>query len=143
MSQGPTRMSHPPQDRAARRAAVAQLAQTGASQRRIADELGVSKDTVRRDLAAATSPRQRLHERLSQRAALAHDAMRHLRQAVSQATEARPGHCPGIDDDTAAQWHSQLRDDAAALTGPARSRIGRGLLLFVHVRLPALPTDRR
>ncbi|MFG2993969.1 helix-turn-helix domain-containing protein [Streptomyces sp. NPDC048257] len=114
-------MSQTPQTRADRRATVARLAQTGASQRRIATELGISKDTVRRDLADAATPRDDVTERLRHRATLAHEAMRHLRQAVSQATEARPGHCPGIDDETAAQWHTQLREDAAALAALAET----------------------
>lgn len=125
MSQGPTRMSQTPQTRAERRATVAAMTEAGASTRRIADELGISKDTVRRDLdqmrAAATTPRQELQQRLRRRVALAHEAMSHLRQAVSQAVEARPGYCPLIDDETAAEWHAQLRDDAAALAALAET----------------------
>lgn len=119
MSQGPTYMSQHQQNLATRRATVARMTKAGASTRRIADELGISKDTVRRDLAAATTPREELRERLRQRRALAHESMRHLRQAVSQAVEARPGYCPLIDDATAAQWHTQLREDAAALLAVA------------------------
>ncbi|MGW2985442.1 helix-turn-helix domain-containing protein [Streptomyces goshikiensis] len=108
-------MSQTPQTRADRRATVAAMTEAGASTRRIADELGISKDTVRRDLAAAKPSAEAVRRRLRQRAALAHESMRHLRQAVSQAAEARPGYCPLNDDGTAAQWYTQLREDAAVL----------------------------
>ncbi|MFD3777334.1 hypothetical protein [Streptomyces sp. NPDC058612] len=102
-----------------RRAAVARLAQAGASSRRIADELQISKDTVLRDLAAVAATTPPPATRMRQRTDLAHEAMRQLRQAVRQTVEARPGYAPLLDDATAAQWHAQLRQDAAALLAAA------------------------
>ncbi|MCY0921855.1 MULTISPECIES: helix-turn-helix domain-containing protein [unclassified Streptomyces] len=112
-------MSHQKLTRTDRRAAVARLAQAGASNRRIAIELGISKDTVSRDLAVMKPAPAPAVDRMRHRAALAHETMRHLHQAVRQTVEARPGYTPLIDDATAAQWHEQLRQDAAELLAVA------------------------
>ncbi|MFE7097007.1 helix-turn-helix domain-containing protein [Streptomyces erythrochromogenes] len=112
MSQEPTNMSHHKQRVADRRAAVARLTAAGASARSIADELGVSKDTVLRDRAATAAPRRALCQEKAGRAA---SAMAQLRAAVTAAVDARPAYQILVYDDTAARWIAQLRQDVATL----------------------------
>lgn len=123
-----------PAELAERRATVAELSHDGASLRVIAEELGISKDTVRRDLKAlerdsmrqpdqqhetptrdratadATSPATRV----AQRASEADHAMRHLATAVSTALGARPSHVI-VSHTVARQWADQLTTHAAQL----------------------------
>ncbi|MFF2009154.1 helix-turn-helix domain-containing protein [Streptomyces sp. NPDC058195] len=91
-----------------RRARVRQLAQTGASNRQIAAQLGISKDTVRRDLLAPLEPVEPMSERLARRAAQTEKAMRQLSAAAQALDAARPAYTP-TDDVTARRWHSELR----------------------------------
>ncbi|WKV74238.1 helix-turn-helix domain-containing protein [Streptomyces sp. PCS3-D2] len=122
MSQEPTYMSHHKQKVEDRRAAVARLTAAGASARRIADELGVSKDTVLRDRAANGAPPATDRRALFRaKAGQAADAMEQLRAAVIATQAARPAYQILVDDDTAAQWLTQLRQDAAALAAVADS----------------------
>jgi transposase-like protein len=96
---------------AQRRAKVRHLAQGGASNREIAAQLGISKDTVRRDLATEDAP---LPVRLAQRAAQTETAMRQLSAAVQAVDDAAPAYTP-TDDETALRWHAELRATAAHL----------------------------
>ncbi|MGW6785375.1 hypothetical protein [Streptomyces sp. NPDC054987] len=111
-----------PTEIAERRTRVRQLAQGGASNRRIADELGVSKDTVRRDLAHTPDPVE--PHVMSQRELLA-QRVAHAERAVSQACAAaaavayvRPA-AVLADAATAERWWRTLREAAAQLGAAA------------------------
>ncbi|MEW2631806.1 helix-turn-helix domain-containing protein [Streptomyces sp. NPDC048389] len=125
---------------AARRATVARMSRDGASLRAIAAHLGVGKDTVRRDLAAAKgdtvrqpdqhiatdetpcdtgratgeAPGETPRPSRAQRVAEADAAMRQLGQAVAAAVAARPSHVI-VCDTVARGWADGLRHHAAAL----------------------------
>ncbi|MDQ0943290.1 helix-turn-helix domain-containing protein [Streptomyces sp. V1I1] len=101
-----------------RRATVRQLAQTGASNRQIAAQLNVSKDTVRRDLEALDAPPETPSARIAQRAAQTHSAMRQLSAAGQAIDDARPAYTM-TDDATAARWCAELRATAARLVAHA------------------------
>ncbi|MES9587800.1 MULTISPECIES: helix-turn-helix domain-containing protein [unclassified Streptomyces] len=103
---------------AQRRTQVRQLAQTGASNRAIAARLGVSKDTVRRDLAAPEAPVETLAERLARRATQTETAMRQLGAAAQAVDEARPAYTV-TDEATARRWCTDLRATAARLMAHA------------------------
>lgn len=107
-----------PAEVATRRATVRRLAQSGASSRRIADELGVSKDTVLRDLRQPEAPTMSRLERLAQRAAQTDTAVRHLSAAVQGVIDVRPAYT-FTDDATAARWCGALRTAAAQLLAHA------------------------
>ena len=107
---------------AERRTRVRQLAQSGASNRAIAAELGVSKDTVARDLAHVPEPVEppvmSQRERLAQRVA-------HAERAVSQACAAahavayvRPA-AVFTTDATAERWWRTLREASDQLRAAA------------------------
>lgn len=100
---------------AQRRATVRQLAQSGASNRAIAAQLGIGKDTVARILAAPIETRA---EAMATRAAQTETAMRQLSAAAQAVTEATPAHTI-TDDATARRWHEELRATAAQLLAHA------------------------
>ena len=104
-----------PTDVAQRRANVRRLSRSGASARAIAAQLGIGKDTVRRDLAWFELP---LAERVAQRVAQTDAAVRHACAAAQTAADMRPAHVP-TDPETARRWHDQLRATAAQLTALA------------------------
>jgi predicted ArsR family transcriptional regulator len=107
---------------AQRRATVRQLSQRGASLRDIAAQLKISKDTARRDLAAAeaadATPAETLSQRLAHRASQTETAMRQLCDAAQAVTDATPA-CTPTDDETARRWYEQLRDTASQLSRAA------------------------
>ncbi|NUK22052.1 helix-turn-helix domain-containing protein [Streptomyces lunaelactis] len=103
---------------AQRRATVRRLAQSGASNRQIAAQLNISKDTVRRDLAAQEAPPMALAERLAQRAAQTESAMRQLSAAAQAIDDARPAYTV-TDAATARRWCAELRATAARLMAHA------------------------
>lgn len=107
-----------PTEIAERRATVRRLAQTGASARSIAAQLGIGKDTVRRDLAQPEAPALTRKERLAQRAAQTEQAVSQLCAAVQAVAAARPAYTP-TDDETARRWCSTLRATAAQLVAQA------------------------
>ncbi|MEU8524830.1 hypothetical protein AB0C77_04400, partial [Streptomyces sp. NPDC048629] len=82
---------------ARRRASVRRLARGGASNRAIAAELGIGKDTVSRDLKWYELP---LAERVAQRVAQTEEAVRHACAAAQDAADMRPAYVPA-DEDTA------------------------------------------
>ncbi|WP_371588259.1 hypothetical protein [Streptomyces virginiae] len=95
-----------------------QLAQGGASSREIAKEVGVSKDTVLRDLAQPD-------DIATARAALRAEKLAHAEETVRQAgaaaqavIDARPSH-QITDDATARRWCGALRAAADALAAQA------------------------
>lgn len=103
---------------AERRARVRQLAQSGASSRQIAEQVGCSKDTVLRDLAQPD-------DIATARAALRAHKLAHAEEAVRQASaaaqaviDARPSH-QMTDDETARRWCGALRAAADALAAQA------------------------
>ncbi|MFB6517455.1 helix-turn-helix domain-containing protein [Streptomyces sp. NPDC056401] len=103
-----------------RRARVAELTRDKMSIRDIATTLKVSKDVVYRDRkfnakGSAATRRALYRDRADQAAA----AMEQLHTAVTATAAARPAYQLLVDDDTAAQWIAQLRDDAAALLAVA------------------------
>ena len=100
---------------AQRRAKVRQLARDGASSRAIAAQLGVGKDTVRRDLEWYKLP---LAERVAQRVADTDEAVRHACAAAQSVVELRPAYVPA-DADTARRWRETLRATAAQLAALA------------------------
>lgn len=114
-----------PAEVATRRAKVRRLAQGGASSRQIAKEIGVSKDTVLRDLAQ-DAPAEPTPETLAQtRAALrarklaqAEEAVRQASAAVQAVIAARPSHTI-TDDATARRWCGALREASDALAAQA------------------------
>ncbi|MFD4245082.1 hypothetical protein ACFWP3_26365 [Streptomyces sp. NPDC058525] len=111
-----------PAEIADRRARVRQLAQGGASNRAIAAKLGVSKDTVARDLAHTPDPvappvvSQR--ERLAQRVAHAERAVRQASAAAGAVAYVRPA-AVFTDDATAERWWRTLREAADQLGAAA------------------------
>lgn len=100
---------------AQRRAAVRQLALGGASNRAIATELGISKDTVARDLDA---PVETPAQRMAHRAAHTETVMRQLSAAAQAVAEAVPARTI-TDDETARRWWTELRATAAQLMAHA------------------------
>ncbi|MER6484092.1 hypothetical protein ABT264_11190 [Streptomyces virginiae] len=111
-----------PTEIAERRTRVRHLAQSGASNRRIADELGVSKDTVRRDLAAEPDPVKppvmSQRERLAQRVAHTEQAVSQVSTAVQALVDGRPA-AVFTDDATAERWWRTLGEAAAQLQAAA------------------------
>ncbi|MFF3127224.1 helix-turn-helix domain-containing protein [Streptomyces sp. NPDC057908] len=103
---------------AQRRTQVRQLAQTGSSNRAIAAKLGISKDTVRRDLATNDAPPQTLAEKFAARAAQTESAMSQLSAAVQAVADAKPAYTP-VDEETARRWYAELRATAAHLAAHA------------------------
>ncbi|MFI9063232.1 helix-turn-helix domain-containing protein [Streptomyces sp. NPDC053429] len=103
-----------PAEIATRRTVVRQLAQGGASSRQIAERLGVSKDTVLRDLAHTAPVPMTRAERLAQQTAQTEAVMRQLCAAVQAAGEARPAYTLA-DDATAQRWCAELREASGAL----------------------------
>lgn len=106
---------------AQRRTRVHHLAQSGASNRAIAAQLGISKDTVRRDLEvcdAPDAPPETFAQRLAHRAAQTEDAMRQLSAAAQAVEAANPAHTI-TDDATARRWHAELCATLAQLTACA------------------------
>ncbi|MGW2591971.1 hypothetical protein ACWCXC_17130 [Streptomyces sp. NPDC001515] len=101
-----------------RRTRVHQLARTGASQRAIAAQLGVGKDTVRRDLAHPAPPVETPAQQHARRAAQTDDAMRQLCAAAQAAIDADPAHTI-TDDETARRWWTELRATADSLLAHA------------------------
>lgn len=100
---------------AQRRAKVRQLAQGGASNRAIAAELRISKDTVARDLDAPVETPAQL---MAHRAAHTETAMRQLSAAAQAVTEAAPARTI-TDDETARRWWIELRATAERLLAHA------------------------
>ncbi|MCX5112194.1 helix-turn-helix domain-containing protein [Streptomyces sp. NBC_00378] len=103
---------------AQRRAQVRQLAQDGASNRAIAAQLGISKDTVRRDLATPEAPPQTRVEKFAARVAQTESAMSQLSAAGQAIDDARPAYTP-VDEETARRWYAELRATAARLMAHA------------------------
>lgn len=97
-----------------RRARVRQLAHGGASNRTIAAQLGISKDTVRRDLSQEDAPATSVAQRLAQQVAHTEAVMSQLCAAVQAAVEARPAYTLA-DDATAQRWCAELRAASGAL----------------------------
>ncbi|KOU48996.1 hypothetical protein ADK55_19205 [Streptomyces sp. WM4235] len=95
-----------------------QLAQGGASNRQIAAQLGVSKDTVRRDLSQEDAPATTVAQRLAHRAAQADTAVSQACAAARAVVEARPAHTLA-DDETARRWCAELRAAADQLAAQA------------------------
>ena len=104
-----------PTDVAQRRANVRRLARSGASARAIAAQLGIGKDTVRRDLAWFELP---LAERVAQRVAHTDEAVRQACAAAQSVVELRPAYVPA-DAAIARRWHEQLRATVAQLAALA------------------------
>lgn len=104
-----------PMDVAQRRARVRHLAAQEMSHRAIAAKLGISKDTVRRDLEAPEPP---LWQRLAQRAAQTDEAVRQACAAAQTAIELQPAYVL-TDAETARRWYEQLRATAAQLAAHA------------------------
>lgn len=94
------------------------LRATGASTQQIADELGVSKDTVLRDLKRQPGPDAGMAQRLAHRATQTHTVVRQAALAAQAVTEDRPAYTL-TDDATATQWCSTLRAAAAQLLAAA------------------------
>ncbi|WP_405436657.1 hypothetical protein OG373_06705 [Streptomyces avidinii] len=95
-----------------------QLAQGGASSRQIAEQVGVSKDTVLRDLAQpdpAVAARTALR---AEKLAHAEEAVRQASAAAQAVIDARPSH-QITDDATARRWCGALRAAADALAAQA------------------------
>lgn len=107
-------MSTPPAV-AQRRGNVRRLTAQGLSQRAIATELGIGRDTVRRDQEWWQVP---LAERLAQRAADTDQAVRQACAAAQAAADHRPAYVM-TDEDTARRWHQDLRAAAAQLAALA------------------------
>jgi hypothetical protein len=113
-----------------RRTQVRQLAQGGASNRAIAAQLNISKDTVARDLRAteappaepveepAEAPVATFAQRLAHRRTQTETAMRQLSAAAQAVDDARPAYTPA-DEETALRWHDELRAVVAQLTACA------------------------
>lgn len=100
---------------AQRRAKVRHMAQDGASNRAIATELRISKDTVARDLAA---PVETPAQRMAQRATQTETAMSQLSAAAQAVVAADPARTI-TDDETARRWWNELRATAAQLLAHA------------------------
>ncbi|MFD5507001.1 hypothetical protein ACFWIB_04390 [Streptomyces sp. NPDC127051] len=103
---------------AGRCAKAYRLAKGGASTQEIAEELGVSTDTVLRDKKRfPTAAAARAHL-LAHHAAQAEAAVRQAVTAAQAVTEARPGYTI-VDDETAGRWCSELRAAAEQLAAAA------------------------
>ncbi|WP_326659588.1 helix-turn-helix domain-containing protein [Streptomyces sp. NBC_00385] len=100
---------------AQRRAKVRQMAQEGISNRAIAAQVGVGKDTVARILAAPIETRA---EALAYRVAQVETAVAALSAAAQAALGADPAHTI-TDDETARRWWTELRATAAQLLAHA------------------------
>ncbi|NUK07482.1 hypothetical protein HRW18_05520 [Streptomyces lunaelactis] len=107
-----------PTEIAQRRATVRHLAQTGASSRAIAAQLGIGKDTVLRDLAAPDAPPATPAQRIAHRTAQTESAMSQLSAAAQAVDGAQPAYAV-TDPATAARWHAELRATAARLMAHA------------------------
>lgn len=103
---------------AQRRATVRRMARDGASNRAIAAQLGVSKDTVRRDLATDDAPPATPAEKFAVRAAQTESAMSQLSAAVQAVDDAKPAYTV-TDEETARRWCAELRATAARLAAHA------------------------
>lgn len=90
------------------------MAHKGVPTRQIATELGVSKDTVLRDLRQPNPQPMTRAERLTHRMAQTEQAVNDVSAAVQGAVDARPGYTL-TDDATAARWCAELRAAADAL----------------------------
>ncbi|MEU2450070.1 helix-turn-helix domain-containing protein [Streptomyces sp. NPDC012765] len=102
---------------ARRRARVAQLTRDKRTIRDIAKELEVSKDVVYRDQKwikrnAPATPAATQHALHRDKAGQAAAALQALHTAITAAADARPAYQILVDDEMAAQWIAQLRDDA-------------------------------
>ncbi|TXS30742.1 DNA-binding response regulator [Streptomyces sp. ms191] len=100
---------------AQRRGNVRRLVAQGLSNRAIGEELGISKDTVRRDREWLDLP---LAERVAQRVAHTDEAVRQACAAAQSAADMRPAYVP-TDAETARRWHEQLRAAAEQLVALA------------------------
>lgn len=109
-----------PTEIAQRRAEVRRLAQTGASNRAIAAQLNISKDTVARDLAHTDAPPKTPAQRIAHRVAQTKSAMIQL-SAAAQALDDTPPAYAVTDDETARRWCTELRATAARLMAHADS----------------------
>lgn len=107
-----------PTEIAQRRAEVRRLAQGGASNRQIAAQLNISKDTVARDLAHTDAPPTTPAQRIAQRVAQTASAMSQL-SAAAQALDDTPPAYAVTDDETARRWCTELRATAARLVAHA------------------------
>ncbi len=107
-----------PSEVAERRATVRQLAKTGASNRAIADQLGIGKDTVARDMSQMDDPRAPMAQRLARHLAQTEQAVSQVSAAVQAVVEARPAYT-NADDETARRWCGALRAAADALAAQA------------------------
>ncbi|MFI8278543.1 helix-turn-helix domain-containing protein [Streptomyces sp. NPDC085929] len=107
-----------PAEVAERRAAVRHLAKTGASNRAIADQLGIGKDTVARDMSQVDDPRAPMAQRLARAVAQADAAVAQASAAVQAVSEARPAYTLA-DDETARRWCGALRAAADELAAQA------------------------
>lgn len=103
---------------ATRRARVRQLSQDGASLRDIASQLGISKDTARRDIAATATPVETPAQRQAHRAAQVETALRQLCDAGQAVDDATPA-LTITTDETARRWYEQLRNTASQLSRAA------------------------
>jgi transposase-like protein len=101
-----------------RRATVRRLAQDGASNRQIAAQLGICKDTVRRDLAQQDAPPATPAQRRAHRLAQAEDAVSQASAAAQAVADAHPAYATA-DDETARRWCGALRAAADALAAQA------------------------
>lgn len=119
----PTEVAH-------RRANVRRLSRSGLSNRAIGEQLGVSKDTVSRDLKWFELP---LAERVAQRVAQTDEAVRHACAAAQDAVDLHPAHVPA-DPATARRWHDTLRATAAQLLAVAEE-------FTVHPQATACATE--
>lgn len=109
-----------PTEIAQRRAEVRRLAQTGASNRAIAAQLGIGKDTVARDLAHTEPTPETPGARIAARVAQTASAMAQL-SAAAQAVDGAPPAYAVTDDETARRWCTELRATAARLMAHADS----------------------
>ncbi|MFI8106272.1 helix-turn-helix domain-containing protein [Streptomyces sp. NPDC086023] len=107
-----------PAEIADRCAKVRRLAQGGASTRQIAAQLGVSKDTVRRDLVRPDAPPQTPAERRAARVAQSEAAVRQAGAAAQAVAAAQPAYTIA-DDATAQRWCAELRAAAEELLAHA------------------------
>ncbi|MFJ9645000.1 helix-turn-helix domain-containing protein [Streptomyces sp. NPDC101206] len=107
-----------PAEVAERRATVRQLAQGGASNRQIAAQLGISKDTVARDIAHWNAPPATPAERRARHLARADEAVRQASAAAQAVAAARPAYTLA-NDETARRWCAELRAAADQLAAAA------------------------
>ncbi|MFJ9644846.1 DeoR family transcriptional regulator [Streptomyces sp. NPDC101206] len=95
-----------------------QGAPTGASTRQIAAQLGVSKNTVRRDLTRQVGPTEAPAQRQARRVAQAETAVRQACAAAQVVAAASQAYVL-VDDATAARWGAELRAAAELLLAQA------------------------